>query len=71
MIAFVVEIRAKTKIRLVDDAGIIFPAGTEALLLEQLGDEWFIEIVTIDSSMRCGKRYSHFMVKHADLDIHQ
>lgn len=71
MIPFVVEIRAKTKIVLLDDRGSAFPVGVEVLLLEQLGDEWFVEIVTLDSSMRCGKRYSHFMVKHENLDIEQ
>ncbi len=66
-----VEIPAKTKVVLLDDHGVAFPIGTDVLLLEQLGDEWFAEIVTLDSSRRCGKRYSHFMVKHENLDIEQ
>ena len=66
-----VEIPAKTKVVLLDDHGFAFPIGTDVLLLEQLGDEWFAEVVTLDSSRRCGKRYSHFMVKHEDLQIEQ
>ena len=71
MIPFVVEIPAKTKVALLDDRGFAFPIGTDVLLLEQLGDEWFVEIVTLDDTTRCGKRYSHFMVKHDNLDIEQ
>jgi hypothetical protein len=66
-----IEIAARTKIDLTTDSGDMFPAGTDVLLLEQVGDEWFTEFVIEDSSRLTGKRWAYMMVAHGDLDISQ
>lgn len=66
-----VEIAAKTKVQVVTDSGNTFPAGTDVLLLEQVGDEWFTEFVIADPSSASGRRWDYAMVKHCDLDISQ
>ena len=53
------------------EKGEIFPAGTDVILLEQVGDEWFAEIVIPDESRPAGKRYEYLMAAHHDLDIEQ
>ena len=66
-----VEIQAKMKVAMSTEKGEIFPAGTEVLLLEQVGDEWFVEITIPDDDKPTGKRYEYLMAPHQDLDIEQ
>ena len=66
-----VEIKARTKVALSTEKGEIFPAGTQCLLLEQVGEEWFTEFVILDASRPTGKRYEHLMAHQRDLDIEQ
>lgn len=66
-----IEIAARTKVEVTTDSGNTFPAGTDVLLLEQVGDEWFTEFVIPDSSRPTGRRWDYMMVKHVDLDINQ
>ena len=66
-----VEIKARTKVLLTSERGEIFPAGSECLLLDQVGDEWFVEFEISDANRPTGKRYDYIMVDGHDLNIEQ